>query len=641
MNNNAVLSRVSVDRPPVRTSNSTGSVRSSCNANPDAPAVRSSASVPANAGPSRATEWRRNSCGSGMVNPSCNTSPDGTSTTHRRDNWCSDCPPNTVTAPPITVTSPPTSHCPAANSNGPTVAPATTAAHVTGAITNANSGGGRNGSRCSGPYDDPSTHVSPTHGVNTATAATAATATAATPSPVTPAPAANATSTAATPAGTTMRNTVSATFRGTSRATSPADQPPHASTNATTRTAVVRPSRASPTGPAATRASTTHSTRAGQASKRSMVVTGLRFADTHRRSLFQCVGDGQKGSMVGQLDVLEERDVILPLGAPTSVGSLPHLDRDAAIDFVLDRTPELPAAPTCPAIDRREQMIPQAAWGIAGVHVADNGTITIPDPTAVDPSAPLGDRDLSGPPFATWRRFLQRVAGWDGPIKLQVTGPITLGLMLVQAGLPSTVAFRVAGRATSTRARDLLDLADRQAPGVPRLLVFDEPGLVGGLRPELPLAADEVIDLLSGALASAEGRAVTGVHCCGATDWRVVLQAGPDLLSLPVGADVSGSVGALSTFLERGGWVAWGAVVTDGPLGEHPSRSWRQLSAQWCELVQQGCDPVLLRRQALVTPVCGLALHDEAQADHVFAITRRLAEKIHDQVMGIRLSVGA
>lgn len=332
---------------------------------------------------------------------------------------------------------------------------------------------------------------------------------------------------------------------------------------------------------------------------------------------------------------------MLPLGAPTSVGSLPHTDRAAAISFVLERTPELPAAPTLPVLEPLEQMIPQAAWGIAGVHVADDGTISVPDPESLDPQAPLGDRDLAGRPFTTWRLFLDAVAGRTAPIKLQLTGPLTLGLTLVQAGVAADLAFAVAGAAVSTRAGDLLDLADTKAPGVPVVLVFDEPGLVGGLRPEVPLVADSVIDLLSGALAAVEGRALTGVHCCGATDWRLLLQAGPQLLSLPVGADITGSAGALGAFLERGGWVAWGAVATNEPLGEQPSRSWRQLSAQWCELVQSGCDPVLLRRQALVTPVCGLALHDVAQADHVFALTRRLAEKIHDQVMGIRLSVGA
>jgi hypothetical protein len=340
-------------------------------------------------------------------------------------------------------------------------------------------------------------------------------------------------------------------------------------------------------------------------------------------------------------DALLSPDIVLPVGAPTSIGSLPHTDRDAAIDFVLDRTPELPAAPTVPALEPLEMMLAQAAWGIDGVAIGVDGTLSVADPAAVDASAPLGDRSLSGRPFQTWRRFLDRVAGRDGPVKLQLTGPLTLGLTLVQAGLATDHAFAVASAAVSQRATDLLALADTRAPGVDLVVVFDEPGLVGGLRSDLLLAPDAVIDLLSGALASVEGRAVGGVHCCGATDWRLVLQAGPQVLSMPVGADVTGSAGAIGSYLERGGWVAWGAVATDGPLGEQPSRSWRRLSSQWCELVQAGCDPELLRRQALVSPVCGLALHDEVQADHVFALTRRLSERIHDQVMGIRLSVGA
>ena len=335
------------------------------------------------------------------------------------------------------------------------------------------------------------------------------------------------------------------------------------------------------------------------------------------------------------------RPATLPLGAPTSVGSLPHHDRDEAIAFVLERTPELPAAPTLPSVEPLELMLPQALWGIEGVSISEAGTFTVPVPESLDPTAPLGDRGLTGRPFTSWRRFLDVVAGRTTPVKLQLTGPITLGLVLVDAGVPAATAFAVARAAVSTRAQDLLDLADVKAPGVERVVVFDEPGLVGGLRADLPLPADQVVDVLSGALASVEGRCLTGVHVCGPADWRLVLQAGPGLLSLPVGAEVTGSAGALGSYLERGGWIAWGAVPTDGPLGEQTSRYWRQLSAQWCELVQAGCDPVLLRRQALVTPVCGLALHDEAQADHVFTLCRQIAEKIHDQVTGIRLSVGA
>lgn len=332
---------------------------------------------------------------------------------------------------------------------------------------------------------------------------------------------------------------------------------------------------------------------------------------------------------------------LLPVGAPTSVGSLPHRDRDRAVAFVLDQTPELPAAPTVPALDPLEMMIPQALWGVAGVEVRADGSFSVPDPPALDPGAPLGDPDLAGPPFVTWLRFLEAAAGRSAPIKLQLAGPITVGLALVEAGVAPAQAFEVAGRAVAGRARSLLAATDARAPGVPRLVVLDEPGLVGGLRDDLPLQADQIVDVLSGALAAVETGATTGVHVCGEADWRLISQAGPSLLSMPVGAGVTASAGALGAYLERGGWIAWGAVPTDGPIGEQTSRHWRRLSAQWCELVQNGCDPVLLRRQALVSPVCGLALHDEAQADHVFGVSRELAEKIHDQVMGIRLSVGA
>ena len=195
-------------------------------------------------------------------------------------------------------------------------------------------------------------------------------------------------------------------------------------------------------------------------------------------------------------------EAVLPLGASSSVGSLPHLDREEAVAFVLRHAPLLPAAPTVPRLEPLEQMIPQGAWGIAGVRVDPDGTISVPDPALVDPEAPLGDPGLDDVPFTTWRLFLDRVADRTTPVKLQLTGPLTLGLTLVQAGLAPSLAFDVAVRAVRQRAGHLLDRADEVAPAARRVVVFDEPGLVGGLRPELELSPDGVIDLLSGALAA-------------------------------------------------------------------------------------------------------------------------------------------
>jgi len=328
------------------------------------------------------------------------------------------------------------------------------------------------------------------------------------------------------------------------------------------------------------------------------------------------------------------------LGTPTSIGSLPHRDQQAAIAFAIERNPELPAAPSLPNLDRRESMIPQALWGLAGADVATDGTVAV-DPAAVDPEAPLGDPGLLGAPFSTLRAFLATVAGRTEPVKFQLTGPITLGLALRHAGLADDVAFRVAASAVRQRARQLLAVARAALPAAQLVVFLDEPGLVGGLGDRVPLTADGAIDLVSGALAVLEPHAVTGLHCCGPADWRAVLQAGPQIVSLPVEAGIIAQAGALGSFIERGGWVAWGAVPTDGPLGDSDLRLWRVLSSQWCELVRAGCDPVLLRRQALMTPECGLATHSEAQADHVYGLTRRIAERLHDQVANVKLSVGA
>lgn len=327
------------------------------------------------------------------------------------------------------------------------------------------------------------------------------------------------------------------------------------------------------------------------------------------------------------------------IGTPTAIGSLPLTDPDEAIALVLEVLPELPAAPTLPRRDPREQMIAQAAWGVAGVEVAADGSIAL-DGSGLDPDAPLGDPELTGPPFATLQRFLAAVAGRTRPVKVQMTGPITLARALTQAGAPAELALAVAGSATRARGRALLAATRAQVPDAPLVVFLDEPSLVGG-PPEDLAAPDTIIDLLSGALAVWEPDAFTGVHCCGPTDWKTLLQAGPRILSAPVGADFAPGAAALAAFLERDGWIAWGAVPTDRPLGDSASHWWRELSAQWCELVRLGCDPVRIRRQAMVTPACGLALHDLPQVGRVLELSRTLGERIHDQLAGVRLSVGA
>jgi hypothetical protein len=333
------------------------------------------------------------------------------------------------------------------------------------------------------------------------------------------------------------------------------------------------------------------------------------------------------------------REVLLPIGLPSAVGSLPHDDMAAAVAFALGRQPRLPAAPSLPRLSPVEGMIPQAAWGIAGVLVLPDGSLLI-DEAAVDPESPVQGA-LDAEPFASLRAFLAAIAGRVAPFKVQLTGPVTLGLALHAVGVPTERAFAVAGKAVSARVHEVLQAARRAAPGATPLLFLDEPGLTAALEHGFPLGVDDTLDLVSSALAAVEGGAIAGLHCCGRADWPVVLQAGPQMLSLPVDAGAADHPGAFADYLDRGGWLAWGAVPTDRPLGETAEILWRRLVAEWDALAEAGCEPRRLVEQALITPACGLVGLDIAQAAHVLDLTGHLAQRVEARALELGLTLGA
>ena len=333
------------------------------------------------------------------------------------------------------------------------------------------------------------------------------------------------------------------------------------------------------------------------------------------------------------------REVLLPIGLASAVGSLPHEHVGEAVGFALAAQPRLPAAPSLPRRSAVEGMIPQAAWGIPGVLVLPDGSLLV-DEAAVDPDLPLGPA-LDDEPFVGLRAFLAAIEGRVAPYKVQLTGPVTLGLALHAVGVATDRAFAVAAKAVGARARDVLGEARRAAPGATPLLFLDEPGLTAALEPGFPLGVDDTLDLVSSALASVQDEAIAGLHCCGRADWPVVLQAGPQMLSLPVDAGARDHPGAFADYLERGGWLAWGAVPTDRPLGETAEILWRRLMAEWEGLVDGGCEAHKLVEQALITPACGLAGLDVAQAAHVVDLTGHLAQRVEARATELGLTLGA
>jgi hypothetical protein len=334
-------------------------------------------------------------------------------------------------------------------------------------------------------------------------------------------------------------------------------------------------------------------------------------------------------------------DIGLVPGIATAIGSLPHRDARVAAALVLRSLPDLPAAPQLPHRTPLEGMIAPWASAVPGVIVHADGTIALGERDEVDAAAPL-DPVFTPGTHGSLLTFLEVAAAQSPPlrrVKVQMTGPLTLGVAFVDAGMRAEIAFPLAARVARAWALAIDELAARMLPGVRLVLFFDEPSLVCWRGAEGPVEREVAIDLLSSSLAAT--RAITGVHVCGRGDVRLALDAGPHVVHFDVGAiDLDDAV-AISRFLDGGGWFAWGAIPTHRPVGEHALPLWKGLLETWCDLTRRGCDPARLRTQALIAPACGLAGHGESQAEHAMLLAREIGGRVHGHAAACKLAVGA
>lgn len=331
------------------------------------------------------------------------------------------------------------------------------------------------------------------------------------------------------------------------------------------------------------------------------------------------------------------RAPVLVPGVATGIGSLPHDDPVAAAELVLRCLPDLPAAPQLPARDAREGMLAQWLGALPEVTVALGGAVVVDNDSD---AAPVCDFAAGG--HAGLLTFLEVAAALEkrpARVKVQVTGPLTLGVALQAAGVAGPRAFRRAAEVTRAWSIALEELVTAALPDTGLVLFFDEPALVAWHRGEEPLDRESAIDVLSGSLAAVDS--VTGVHVCGDGDIALALAAGPEILGVEVSDELVRHTVSLARFLDGDGWIAWGAVPTDRPVGESADPHWRTLARVWCDLTRRGCDPVPLRTRGLITPTCGLAGYGASQAERVLGIARELAARVHDQAVAARLTLGA
>ena len=220
-------------------------------------------------------------------------------------------------------------------------------------------------------------------------------------------------------------------------------------------------------------------------------------------------------------------------------------------------------------------------------------------------------------------------------VKGQITGPISLGLKVVDQNLRPMLyddTLRDVLVKYMTRKAQWLEgyLARFGTP----LTFVDEPflALVGAAT--VALNRDEVIRDLEEVYSGLRG--LKGTHCCGNTDWGMLLQTSLDVLAFDAyeyAENLALFAGDVKAFLDRGGVVAWGIVPTaaDKIASETPEHLVQLLAGAMRLLTDKGIDRDRLYAQALITPACGLAPVPVDAAERAMRLATAVSRWLQDQ----------
>lgn len=327
---------------------------------------------------------------------------------------------------------------------------------------------------------------------------------------------------------------------------------------------------------------------------------------------------------------------------PTIIGSMPHRDARAACALINRYLKDIPAWPQLPRRSPLEDMNVQFSEGFPGIVTEDGNLRVVRSPNLDKEMEKLyiaylaedsSQYSLSPQHAAGFHCFLESGIS-PRAVKGQVTGPITWGLTVTDESRRAIIYDEILGEVLPKFLKLKAAWQENKLREIcPETIIFlDEPYLASFGSVVVPLSREKVISLLDEVLEGISG--LKGIHCCGNTDWSVVLATGIDILSF----DAYGFAQSLSlypvevkNFLERGGAIAWGIVPSnDEDLAKESAASLKdRLEEAMAPFTRQGISFRKLLERSLLTPSCGLAsLASEDTAEKALGMLTELSENL-------------
>jgi len=317
---------------------------------------------------------------------------------------------------------------------------------------------------------------------------------------------------------------------------------------------------------------------------------------------------------------------------PTMIGSMPHTDPVKACSQATRYLKDIPAWPQLPERSYLENMYVQYSEGFPGVVIEDNRIYV--DRHKEDIAESMGSLYYSYnedeekydvdqyPTSNNFAKGLHTFLTFNNlsplAVKGHVTGPITWGLTvkdeegrsIIYDDLFQDMVAIFLGLKAGWQEKVLSNISKNT------IIFVDEPYMSAYGSVAVPFDKNRVVILLDKVFKVIKG--IKGVHCCGNTDWSVLLETSTDIISYDTynyAESLSLYPAEVKKLLDRGGAIAWGIVPNEADsLAKETVASLKdRLEEAIAPFTRNGIRFKQLISQGLLTPSCTLTpLSEEA-----------------------------
>jgi len=339
----------------------------------------------------------------------------------------------------------------------------------------------------------------------------------------------------------------------------------------------------------------------------------------------------------------------------TGVGSVPFLDVDGTCQRILEAFPDIPFWPQFVKRSFLEEMIIQASQGLPLLEINhEKKSIYL---TSVDDKdseftsfyehfmAEDTDYFAVGHEYAPGlyriSELIDKSPQSCGPfIKGQIVGPITFaGSLEDPTGRSALYNSEIMDTIVKGLAIKALWLVKKMSVSDKRPMIFvDEPYLSGFGSAFTPILREEVTKFIKEVIDYVRSRsnALIGIHCCGNTDWSMIIETGVDIVNFDAFDYMDYFLlykKEIVEFLQDGGTIAWGVVPTTSFGGEETVSDLKvQLEKGLNRFCEWGIDRSTVGERSIITPSCGLGAIEPDKAEKILKLLSSLSAIMSDLI---------